>query len=43
VGHQADLLLLAGNPLDDIHNTRRIVKIWHNGLEIQPAVPASVR
>jgi imidazolonepropionase-like amidohydrolase len=43
VGHQADLLLLAGNPLDDIHNTRRIVKIWHNGLEIQPAVPASVQ
>jgi imidazolonepropionase-like amidohydrolase len=43
VGHQADLLLLAGNPLDDIHNTRRIVKIWHNGLEIQPAVPAAVQ
>jgi imidazolonepropionase-like amidohydrolase len=43
VGHQADLLLLAGNPLDDIHNTRRIVKIWHNGLEIQPAVPASAQ
>jgi imidazolonepropionase-like amidohydrolase len=40
-GHQADLILLAGNPLEDIHNTQRMVAIWHNGREIQPVVPAA--
>lgn len=37
VGKQADLIVLDGNPLDDIHNTQKIVAVWHNGREVQPA------
>jgi imidazolonepropionase-like amidohydrolase len=40
VGKQADLIVLDGNPLDDIHNTQKIVAIWHGGREVQPAVAA---
>ena len=38
VGHQADLILLGANPLDDIHNTEKIVATWHNGRRISPPV-----
>ena len=40
VGKQADLIVLDGNPLDDIHNTRKIVAIWHGGRKVQPIVVA---
>ena len=36
VGKQADLIVLDGNPLDDIRNTQRIVAVWHGGREVQP-------
>jgi imidazolonepropionase-like amidohydrolase len=36
VGKQADLIVLEGNPLDDIHNTQKIVAVWHGGREVQP-------
>ena len=36
VGKNADLIVLDGNPLDDIHNTRKILAIWHGGREVQP-------
>ncbi|HTZ90571.1 MAG TPA: amidohydrolase family protein [Alloacidobacterium sp.] len=39
-GKQADLILLAANPAEDIQNTRKIVRIWHNGRAIEPAIPA---
>ncbi|QHN03847.1 amidohydrolase family protein [Granulicella sp. WH15] len=35
-GRQADLILLGSNPVDDIHNTERIVAIWHGGREAKP-------
>jgi imidazolonepropionase-like amidohydrolase len=38
VGKQADLILLAANPVDNIQNTRKIVRIWHNGREVEPAI-----
>ena len=38
-GKIADFLVLADNPLKDIRNTRKLVSIWHNGKEVQPAVP----
>ncbi len=38
VGKQADLIVLDGNPLDDIRNTQKIVAIWHGGREVQPIV-----
>lgn len=38
VGKQADLIVLDGNPLDDIRNTRNMVAIWHKGREVQPIV-----
>ncbi|HEX4383095.1 MAG TPA: amidohydrolase family protein [Myxococcales bacterium] len=38
-GKKADFLVLADNPLKDIRNTRKMVSIWHNGKEVQPAVP----
>jgi imidazolonepropionase-like amidohydrolase len=41
VGKRADLIVLAANPLDDIHNTRQMVTIWHAGREVQPRVPAA--
>jgi imidazolonepropionase-like amidohydrolase len=37
-GKQADMILLAANPADDIHNTRKMVRIWHSGREVEPAV-----
>jgi len=40
-GKRADLIVLAANPLDDIHNTRQMVAIWHAGREVQPRVPAA--
>ena len=40
-GKRADLIVLAANPLDDIHNTRQMVAIWHAGHEVQPRVPAA--
>jgi imidazolonepropionase-like amidohydrolase len=40
VGKQADLIVLDGNPLDDIRSTQRIVAVWHGGREVQPAVAA---
>ena len=33
-GLRADLLLVEGNPLEDIKNTRRIAGIWKNGVEL---------
>lgn len=39
-GKQADMILLAANPADDIHNTRKMVRIWHSGREVEPAVKA---
>ncbi|MGB7555874.1 MAG: amidohydrolase family protein, partial [Candidatus Korobacteraceae bacterium] len=38
VGKQADLIVLDGNPLDDIRNTRKMVAIRHKGREVQPIV-----
>ena len=37
VGRQADLIVLDGNPLDDIRNTRKMVAVWHGGREVKPA------
>jgi len=43
-GKRADFLILAGNPLEDIRNTRKLVAIWHDGREVKPGVEmASVR
>ena len=36
-GKRADLLVLDGNPLDDIRNTRRIAKIYLAGTEVDRA------
>ena len=38
-GHRADFLVLAGNPLDDIRNTTRMVTIYHDGKPVTPMVP----
>jgi imidazolonepropionase-like amidohydrolase len=40
VGKQADLVVLNANPLENIHNTRQMVAIWHDGREIKPVVAA---
>lgn len=37
-GKQADLVLLDGNPLDDIRNTQKIAAIWHDGRRVTPAI-----
>ena len=37
-GKRADFLILAGNPLDDIRNTRKLMAIWHDGREVRPGV-----
>jgi imidazolonepropionase-like amidohydrolase len=37
-GKRADLILLAANPADNIQNTRKMVRIWHKGREVKPAV-----
>ncbi len=39
-GKSADLILLRGNPAEDIHNTEKIAAIWHQGRQVQPMVPA---
>jgi imidazolonepropionase-like amidohydrolase len=36
-GKRADLIVLDGNPLDDITNTEKLVSIIHDGRLIQPA------
>jgi hypothetical protein len=36
-GLRADLLLVEGNPLADIRNTRRIVAVWKDGVELDRA------
>ena len=35
-GYKADLLLVEGNPLADIANTRRIVEVWKDGESVTP-------
>ena len=40
-GRLADFLILAGNPLEDIRNTRRMESIWHAGQQIAPRVPVT--
>jgi imidazolonepropionase-like amidohydrolase len=37
VGKRADLLVLDGNPLDDIRNTRGIAKLYLAGAEVDRA------
>ncbi len=39
-GKRADLVVLAGDPLSDITNTRSIVAIFHDGRTVTPRVPA---
>lgn len=39
-GKRADFLVLAGNPLDDIRNTTRLVTIYHDGKPVTPMVPS---
>ncbi|KAH8673297.1 putative hydrolase [Xylariales sp. PMI_506] len=36
-GHRADLILVQGNPAEDIKMISRIRKVWSGGNEIQPA------
>ena len=36
-GKRGDLLILDGNPLDDIHNTRRIYRVITGGRVFDPA------
>jgi imidazolonepropionase-like amidohydrolase len=48
VGKRADLVLLAGDPLKDIRNTRRIVAVWQagrvvSGVPPREAAPAPAR
>ena len=37
MGKRADILVLDGNPLDDIRNTRRIAKFYLAGAEVDRA------
>jgi len=39
-GLRADLLLVSGNPLEDIKATRRIQHIWKTGVEVERPLPA---
>ncbi|TIC95516.1 hypothetical protein CH35J_008581 [Colletotrichum higginsianum] len=39
-GLRADLVLVEGNPLEDITATRKIRKVWIRGEEIEPSVAA---
>lgn len=39
-GLRADLLLVDGNPLDDIKATRRIRHIWKTGVEVERPLPS---
>ena len=36
-GKRADFLVLAASPLDDIHNTTRLLAVYHGGKRIEPA------
>ena len=40
-GARADLVLVAGNPLEDIEATRAIARIFRNGVEVSRALPTS--
>jgi imidazolonepropionase-like amidohydrolase len=40
-GRRADLVLIAGNPLEDIKATRLLKRIWCAGIEIEPIKPES--
>lgn len=35
-GKLADFLILAENPADDIHNTRKLVVVYHRGRRVEP-------
>ena len=38
-GSRADLVLVDGNPLDDIRITRAIVRVFKNGYEVARSIP----
>lgn len=38
-GLRADLVLISGNPLQDIRATRQILKVWCGGVEFTPSPP----
>lgn len=40
-GSRADLVLVEGNPLDDIQLTRAIVRVFKNGYDVPRIIPAS--
>jgi imidazolonepropionase-like amidohydrolase len=42
-GKDADLLLLDGNPADDIRNTEKIAAIWHKGRRVTPALAQELK
>ena len=37
VGKRADLILIKGDPLKDIKNTRNIQQVWCKGIEVERA------
>jgi hypothetical protein len=39
-GLRSDLLLVSGNPLEDIKATRRIQHIWKTGVEVERPLPS---
>lgn len=39
-GSRADLVLVEGNPLEDITQTRAIVRVFKNGYEVSRSIPA---
>ena len=39
-GKRADFLVLQGNPLEDIRNTRQLVTIYNGGREVKPRATA---
>ncbi len=39
-GLRADLLLVDGNPLEDIKSTRRIQHVWKTGVEVERPLPS---
>jgi imidazolonepropionase-like amidohydrolase len=39
-GKRADFLVLQGNPLEDIRNTRQLVAIYNGGREVKPRATA---
>ncbi|CAO3693259.1 unnamed protein product [Umbelopsis ramanniana] len=40
-GRRADLILIAGDPLEDIKATRLLKRIWCAGIEVEPIKPES--